>query len=35
MIGKIRGSVVRHFDEGVAIEFGTLQTASSLEQGFS
>ena len=32
MIGKLRGSVVRHFDEGVAIEFATLQTASSLEQ---
>jgi hypothetical protein len=35
LIGKIRGSVVRHFDEGVAIEFGTLQTASSLDQGLT
>ena len=32
LIGKIRGSVVRHSDEGVAVEFATLQTASSLEQ---
>jgi hypothetical protein len=35
LIGKIRGNVVRHFDEGVAIEFLTLQTASSLAQNLS
>jgi hypothetical protein len=35
LIGKIRGSVVRHSDEGVAVEFATLQTASSLEQNLS
>jgi hypothetical protein len=35
LVGKIRGTVVRHFDEGVAIEFVTLQTASSLEQNIS
>ena len=35
MIGKIRSSVVRHFDEGIAVEFGTLQTATSLEQSLS
>src|SRR5690606_19738664 len=32
MVGKIRGSVVRHFDEGVAIEFMTPQTQASLDQ---
>ena len=35
MIGRLRGIVVRHFDEGVAIEFATLQTASSLEQALT
>jgi hypothetical protein len=35
LVGKIRGNVVRHFDEGVAIEFLTLQTASSLAQNLS
>ena len=35
LVGKIRGTVVRHFDEGMAIEFVTLQTASSLEQNLS
>ncbi len=31
-VGKIRARVVRHFDEGIAIEFATQQTAASLEQ---
>ena len=35
MIGKLRGSVVRHSEEGVAVEFATLQTASSLEQNLT
>ena len=35
MVGKLRASVVRHFDEGVAIEFATLQTAGSLEQALT
>jgi hypothetical protein len=35
LVGKIRGTVVRHFDEGMAIEFVTLQTASSLEQNLT
>ena len=35
MVGKLRSSVVRHFDEGVAVEFSTLQTASSLEQNLA
>jgi hypothetical protein len=35
MVGKLRASVVRQFDEGVAIEFATLQTPSSLEQGLT
>jgi hypothetical protein len=35
LVGKIRATVVRHFEEGVAIEFVTLQTASSLEQNLA
>jgi c-di-GMP-binding flagellar brake protein YcgR len=35
MIGKLRGRVVRHFDEGVAIEFATQQTVTSLEQNLT
>ena len=35
MIGRLRSNVVRHFDEGIAIEFATLQTASSLEQNLA
>ena len=35
MIGNLRASVVRHFDEGIAVEFATLQTASSLEQNLA
>ena len=32
MVGKIRGRVVRHFDDGIAVEFVTQQTVASLEQ---
>jgi hypothetical protein len=35
MIGKLRASVVRHFDEGIAIEFATLQTATSIQQNLA
>jgi hypothetical protein len=31
-LGKLRSTVVRHFEEGVAVEFATLQTAASIEQ---
>ena len=31
MVGKLRARVVRHFEEGVAIEFATQQTAATLE----
>ncbi|MGI9402193.1 MAG: PilZ domain-containing protein [Rhizobiaceae bacterium] len=31
-IGNMRGRVVRHFDEGVAIEFAAVQTRDSLER---
>jgi hypothetical protein len=34
-IGKLRGTVVRHFDEGMAIEFATLQTQSSLDENLT
>ncbi len=32
MVGKLRARIVRHFDEGIAVEFATVQTAKSLEQ---
>jgi hypothetical protein len=32
LVGKLRASVIRHSDEGVAVEFATLQTPTSLEQ---
>jgi hypothetical protein len=32
VIGKIRARVVRHFEEGIAVEFVTQQTVASLEQ---
>jgi c-di-GMP-binding flagellar brake protein YcgR len=35
MIGKLRARIVRHFDEGVAIEFATQQTVASLEQNLA
>jgi hypothetical protein len=31
-VGKIRANVVRHFDEGMAVEFVTPQTKQSLEE---
>lgn len=31
-LGRMRGRVVRHFDEGVAIEFAIVQTRDSLEE---
>lgn len=31
MVGKLRAQVVRHFEEGFAVEFATLQTPDSLE----
>jgi c-di-GMP-binding flagellar brake protein YcgR len=35
MAGKLRARVIRHFDEGVAVEFATQQTATSLEQNLT
>ncbi|CAN5179060.1 PilZ domain-containing protein [soil metagenome] len=35
MVGKLRARVVRHFEEGVAVEYATLQTATSLEQNLA
>jgi c-di-GMP-binding flagellar brake protein YcgR len=35
MAGKLRARVVRHFDEGIAVEFATQQTATSLEQNLT
>lgn len=32
LVGKVRARVVRHFEEGVAVEFVTQQTVASLEQ---
>ncbi|MBZ0227879.1 MAG: PilZ domain-containing protein [Bauldia sp.] len=31
-IGKLRATVVRHFDEGIAVEFAVLQTRESIEE---
>jgi len=31
-LGKIRATVVRHFEEGIAVEFAILQTAASVEE---
>ena len=31
VVGKLRARIVRHFDEGFAVEFATIQTAKSLE----
>ncbi|HMN85231.1 MAG TPA: PilZ domain-containing protein [Bauldia sp.] len=30
-VGKLRATVVRHFDEGIAVEFSVLQTRESIE----
>jgi hypothetical protein len=35
MVGKLRAEVVRHFDEGVAVEFATPQTAQTIEQNLA
>jgi hypothetical protein len=35
MAGKLRATVVRHSDEGVAVEFANLQTQTSLEEGLA
>ncbi len=32
MVGKLRATVVRQFEEGIAVEFATQQTAESIEQ---
>lgn len=34
-LGSMRGQVVRHFEDGVAIEFAALQTTDSLEREFN
>jgi hypothetical protein len=34
-VGKLRATVVRHSDEGVAVEFATLQTAATLDQNLA
>lgn len=34
MLGHMRGQVVRHFDEGVAIEFAVVQQPESLDREF-
>jgi c-di-GMP-binding flagellar brake protein YcgR len=35
MLGKLRATVVRHFEEGIAVEFATQQTAESIEQNLT
>ena len=35
MVGKLRARIVRQFDEGVAVEFATVQTPNSLEQNLA
>jgi hypothetical protein len=35
LIGKLRARVVRHAEDGIAVEFATLQTAQSIEQNLS
>lgn len=35
MVGKLRATVVRHAEEGVAVEFATLQTQASVELGLT
>ena len=34
-LGTMRGTVVRHFEDGVAIEFATLQRHDTLEAEFA
>lgn len=35
ILGTMRGQVVRHFDEGIAIEFAVVQAAETIEHEFS
>jgi hypothetical protein len=35
MLGTMRGQVVRHFDDGIAIEFAVIQDETSLEAEFN
>ncbi|MEX0347223.1 MAG: PilZ domain-containing protein [Rhizobiaceae bacterium] len=35
ILGTMRGQVVRHFDEGIAIEFAVVQAADTIEHEFS
>jgi hypothetical protein len=35
VLGKLRGRVVRHFEDGIAIEFTTVQRAETLEREFA
>jgi hypothetical protein len=35
LLGPIRGRVVRHFADGFAIEFATIQTSTTLDGLFS
>lgn len=35
VLGTMRGQVVRHFEEGVALEFASIQAADSLDQQFN
>jgi hypothetical protein len=34
-LGKLRGAVVRHFDEGIAVEFAVVQTRDSIEENLN
>jgi hypothetical protein len=35
VVGKIRATVIRHFEDGVAVEFATLQTPDSIDQNLA
>ncbi len=35
MVGKLRARVLRHFEEGIAVEFATVQTPNSLDQNLA
>jgi len=35
MIGRLRAQVIRHFEEGIAVEFASVQTPSSIEQNLT
>ncbi len=34
-VGKLRARIVRHFEEGIAVEFATLQTADSIQDNLA